>query len=211
MTARAPGRRTGAAAALPLAAALALALPLALAGLLTGCDGPTANRSRALTFPVGGATVTYVPEAGRGQPVQVAGTTLDGDRADVATYRGAPVVLNVWASDCGPCREEAPHLQAAWTQLKPTGVGFIGIDQRSDDATAARAFQRGFGITYPSITDPGGQALLALRGAAPPNVTPTTLVLDTRGRVAARVSGAVDRATLVALVDDVRTGRTPTR
>jgi peroxiredoxin len=182
-----------------------------LAAVLTGCTGSTADRSQGLTFPVGGATVTYVPEARRGQPVQVAGATLDGERADVATYRGAPVVLNVWASDCEPCREEAPELQAAWLQLRPSGAGFIGIDQRSDDAAAARAFQRGFGITYPSITDADGQALLALRGAAPPNTTPTTLVLDTRGRVAARVSGAVDRATLVALVDDVRTGRTPTR
>jgi thiol-disulfide isomerase/thioredoxin len=187
------------------------AVLLAGAVVLTGCDGSTTDRSRAVTFPVGGSTVTYVPEAGRGQPVQVAGVTLDGARADAATYRGAPVVLNVWASDCAPCREEAPELQAAWLQLRPSGTGFIGIDQRSDDAAAARAFQRGFGITYPSITDTDGRALLALRGTAPPNATPTTLVLDTRGRVAARVSGAVDRATLVALVDDVRTGRTPTR
>ena len=49
-----------------------------------------------------------VPPAKRQAPVEFTGTTLQGDRLDLASYRGRPVVINVWGSYCTPCREEAP-------------------------------------------------------------------------------------------------------
>jgi hypothetical protein len=95
-----------------------------------------------------------------------------------------------------------PHLQQVWSQLfaaaKP--VQLMGINYRDGVETAA-AFLRANGITYPSLRDDGGRTLLALRGMA--NTTPTTLVLDRQGRVAARVSGPVTAATLSGLVNDV--------
>jgi thiol-disulfide isomerase/thioredoxin len=178
-----------------------------VAGVHLG-GGPSGPRSRVITLGADGA-IAFVPVSGRAAAVNLAGATLVGGRADVAAFRGAPVVLNIWESSCTPCRSEAADLQAAYAELKPSGVGFIGIDHRGDDPAQARAFQRTFGITYPSIADVDGQALLALRGAAPPTATPTTLVLDAEGRVAARVTGPVDRTTLIGLVADIRTGRTP--
>ncbi len=78
---------------------------------------------------------------------------------------------------------------------------FVGINTDSDLA-AARAHERRFQVTYPSIDDDGGRVLLALRGSLPPTAKPSTLVLDRRGRVAARVLGKVDAGTLTALIVD---------
>jgi thiol-disulfide isomerase/thioredoxin len=167
------------------------------------------SAASGVSFVSGDGTITVLAAADRPRPVDLSGTTLDGEPLDVAAYRGTVVVVNVWGSWCSPCRAEAPDLQAAYQQLRGRGVAFVGIDTRDDDRAQAKAFQRQFGVTYPSIVDDGGAVLLALRGAASPKAVPTTLVLDTAGRVAARVSGRVGRATLVGLVEDVRSGATP--
>jgi AhpC/TSA family len=95
-----------------------------------------------------------------------------------------------------------PHLQQAWSQLSSARqpVQFMGVDYR-DGAQTAEAFLRANKVTFPSLADDGGRTLLALRGKA--NATPTTLVLDRRGRIAARVSGPVTVDTLLGLVKDV--------
>jgi len=184
----------------------AVAVLVALAGLVAGCTGPS-NGSAGTNYVAGDGTVTLVPAARRQAPVDLRGTTLEGAPADVATWRGKAVVLNVWGSWCAPCRKEARDLQAASQALAPRGVQFLGIDSGDPDPAQAVAFQKAFGITYPSLSDRSGAALLALRGAVPPNAVPTTLVLDTQGRVAARISSATTTKTLTDLVDDVIAGR----
>jgi peroxiredoxin len=76
----------------------------------------------------------------------------------------------------------------------------VGIDFR-EEAERGAAFVDKAGLTYPSLSDESGVLVLQLQGKAA--TTPTTLVLDDRGRIAARVGGPVDTSTLVALVDDV--------
>jgi peroxiredoxin len=97
---------------------------------------------------------------------------------------------------------EAPGLQQAWTQLQAgdTGARMVGIDFREEAARGA-AFVSAAGLTYPSLSDESGVLILGLQGKAP--TVPTTLVLDPRGRIAARVNGPVDTGTLTGLVDDV--------
>ena len=77
---------------------------------------------------------------------------------------------------------------------------FIGIDFREEPERGA-AFVKKAGVTYPSLSDESGVLILALQGKAP--TVPTTLVLDTLGRIAARVNGPASATTLRALVDDV--------
>ena len=79
---------------------------------------------------------------------------------------------------------------------------FVGINTK-DGAAAARAHEKRFGVTYPSIDDDGGRVLLDLRGTLPPSAIPSTLVLDREGRVAARILGKADRTVLQGVVDDV--------
>ena len=138
----------------------------------------------------------------RSSPLTVSGTTFQGTPWKVSDARDHVLVLNVWGQWCGPCVAEMPHLQQVWSRLSAAGkpVQFMGINYR-DGVETAKAFLRANKITYPSLQDDGGATLLALRGKA--NTTPTTLVLDRQGRIAARVSGPVTAATLSGLVNDV--------
>jgi thiol-disulfide isomerase/thioredoxin len=167
---------------------------------LAGCGGSSDGTT-------GDGTITMVPAAKRQQSVDLRGTTLEGVPLDVAAFRGKVVVINVWGSWCPPCRKEAPDLQAAYIELKAKGVEFVGIDTNDKDKAQALAFQKSFGVTYPSLADDGGGALLALRGAVAPNAVPTTVVLDPQGRIAARISSATTKATVVGLVEDVLAGK----
>jgi thiol-disulfide isomerase/thioredoxin len=153
-------------------------------------------------FVSGDGTIERVALDKRSTPLTLSGTTLQGTPWKIADVKDKVLVLNVWGQWCGPCVAEMPHLQQVWSQLSAAGkpVQFMGINYR-DGVETAEAFVRANRITYPSLQDDGGRTLLALRGKA--NTTPTTLVLDRQGRIAARVSGPVTAATLSGLVNDV--------
>jgi thiol-disulfide isomerase/thioredoxin len=150
----------------------------------------------------GDGSIERLAPDGRSIPLTLTGRTLQGMSWRVSDARNHVLVLNVWGQWCGPCVAEMPHLQQVWSQYDVAGkpVQFMGINYR-DGVETAMAFLRASKITYPSLQDDGGATLLALRGKA--NTTPTTLVLDRRGRIAARVSGPVTADTLTALVNDV--------
>ena len=120
-------------------------------------------------------------------------------------------MYNIWGSWCAPCRNEAPALRKAWSEHRQEGVQFIGINVRDNDV-AARAFERRYKITYPSIrTDDSGAALLAFGSTLPPSAVPSTMVIDREGRIAARVIGETTYGTLTALVGEtVDEGPDPT-
>ena len=120
----------------------------------------------------------------------------------VVEVRGDVVVINVWGSWCAPCREEAPILAATSAAYANQGVRFVGVNVR-DNPAAAIAFEESYGITYPSIDDSNGKALLSLADHLPGAGVPVTLLLDRDGRPAARVLGAVQESTLTALLDTV--------
>jgi thiol-disulfide isomerase/thioredoxin len=185
----------GRSAARPTAVALAAT---AVLSACAGSSGGVANQG----FVSGDGTITRTSLADRAAPVDFAGTTLEGSPFSSRTSRGEVLVVNVWGSWCGPCVAEAPALERAWRELRSRPVRFVGIDTR-DQHAAAVAHERRFHVTYPSIDDDGGRVLLTFRGQLPPTAIPSTLVLDRRGRVAARVIGQVDSSTLRGLVDDV--------
>jgi thiol-disulfide isomerase/thioredoxin len=154
------------------------------------------------TVPTSSDPVSEYPPSARGEPVQLAGSTLTDDLLDVADLRGHVVVINVWGSWCVPCREEAPVLARLSREYTDDGVRFVGVNVK-DNRAAALAFEDRYGIPYPSIEDRDGQALLALSQHVPAQAVPVTLVLDSEGRVAARVIGLVREATLRALLEGV--------
>ena len=178
-----------------------------LGGLVVGCTADDGQSVAGQGYIAGQGTITEVAAADRDDPVELAGRSLAGEPIDIADYRGQVVVVNVWGSWCPPCIAEAPALQQVWEQSKSKGVQFIGINFR-DNVDSARAHERRFGITFPSIYDPAGETLLRLRGTLNPRAVPSTLVLDREGRVAARVLGQVRASTLRALVSDALGERT---
>jgi peroxiredoxin len=178
------------------------AVTLALVMLsLSGCSRGDADDVPDQGFISGDSTITTMPVGQRDTPVRFDGTTLSGEPFDVREHRGKVVVVNVWGSWCPPCIAEARDLQEVWAGSADLEVQFIGIDTQ-DNRSAALAHEKRFGVTYPSIDDDGGRVLLALRGSLPPKAIPSTLVLDRRGRVAARVLGQVPPSTLRALISD---------
>lgn len=129
------------------------------------------------------------------------GVTLDGEPLALADLSGHVVVLNVWGSWCSPCRAEAPELARLARETASEGVRFVGINTR-DTTAAAQAFVRTFDIPYPSVVDSDGQLLLQFEGIIPITAVPSTVVIDSRGDIAAKVVGQITYATLRGLIDD---------
>jgi len=181
-----------------------LLLPLVAILAVTGCTGHGAVKqdvSGTNGYVGGNLALDYVSAAHRHTPGTVTGTLLDGSHFDLAAWRGKVVVVNFWGSWCAECHAEAQALQQVYADDKTKGVEFLGVDIR-DDVPSATAFDRKYGVTYPSLSDPDNVVALQFRGV-PPNATPTTLVLDRRGRIAARQSGEILYSQLRDLVDRV--------
>ncbi len=169
---------------------------------LTACS--TGSNDPSLGFVAGDGSVALLAPDARGPAPALRGTTLDGSALDVASLRGKVVVLNYWASWCGPCRDEAGALQKAYDTTHATGVAFVGVVAGGKDSTQnAAAFVQRFDVPYPSIYDGDNAVLLALAGTLPPASIPSTLVLDREGRVAARTLGPIDYSGLRGMIDPV--------
>ncbi|HEV2086682.1 MAG TPA: TlpA disulfide reductase family protein [Cryptosporangiaceae bacterium] len=157
---------------------------LALAGL-AGCTGSQAvdpQAGGARRFVQGSGTVSEYAPADRKPLPAVRGTLLGGGTLDLADLRGKVVVLNFWGSWCAPCRAEAQTLEEVYQATKASGVAFVGVNVR-DSESKAKAFNRTFGVTYPSLFDEAGRVAISLR-EAPPNAIPATILIDRAGRVA---------------------------
>jgi cytochrome c biogenesis protein CcmG, thiol:disulfide interchange protein DsbE len=110
-----------------------------------------------------------------------------GGDASLADYRGKVVVLNFWASWCGPCKVESPLLERWHRRLSKQGGLVLGVDVQDIDGDA-RAFVDEFGLTYPMLRDGPGD----LRDEFGILGLPETFVVDRQGRIAAVVRGVVD-------------------
>lgn len=187
---------------LKLGAGLAIGVPLVAAGCAV--EDPLAAQAKAgdnKNYIAGDGSVTEYAAEQRGEPVDFTGTLFDGTTVASSELTGDVVVLNFWYAACAPCRKEAPDLVELHDTFEPDGARFYGVNIR-DERNTAEAFERSFGIPYPSFQDKDGGILLAMTQFVPPSAVPTTLVLDREGRVAARILGLADKSTLKALITD---------
>ena len=171
--------------------------------LIAGCSG-TGNRGTTDGFVSGDGSITTVDVADRKDAPVLEGENLDGSPLSSADYAGKTLVVNVWGPWCPPCRAEAPALQTVSEEYADKDVQFIGILARTDDPASAISFNREKGVTYPSFADQGGKLELGFKDSLPSLAIPTTWIIDSEGRVAARVLSKVTASTLANLIDDVQ-------
>ena len=150
----------------------------------------------------GSGVVSRVPTEDRGEPLDLSFETLDGKWVSLADLRPTPVVINLWYAACPPCRKEAPDLKSVSEEFGDKAQ-FIGVNVRDQEA-AANAFIQNYQVPYPNMLDSNGEMVSLLSGVLPPQATPSTVVLDAKGRAAARVVGEVDASTLKGLIEDVQ-------
>ncbi|MEV8213723.1 TlpA disulfide reductase family protein [Leifsonia sp. NPDC077715] len=175
---------------------------------LTGCtaNDSLANQYRSgngQNYIAGDGTVSEYAAGNRGEAVSFTGKLQNGDTVSSKDYAGKVLVVNFWYAGCPPCRVEAPDLQSLSEKYASQGVGFLGVNLY-DSAQTAASFEKDKGVTYPSVLDRDtGSVLLAFSKTVPPKATPTTLVVDKEGRVAARILGAIpDKSILDTLISD---------
>ena len=167
-----------------------LALPLVYACTLAQAQPKTSMQ--------GGLTLE---EPGRISTSALFGATLydlDSQPVLFSTHRGRPMIINIWARWCPPCRVEIPELVAL--QQQKTGVDIIGINIETDPAPV-RDFGRAYDINYPVLlTRAPGIELMRLLGNSKAGL-PFTVVLNKQGEVVASRMGAMTRAQLELAVE----------
>ncbi len=131
-------------------------------------------------------------------------TTLDGTGTiRLSSLRGQVVVVNFWASWCGPCRVEHPALEAAWERYRDEGAVIVGV-QYQDRPSAGLAFGRELGGDWPVLRDPSSRTALAFGVTG----VPETFFVDRAGTIRWKVFGPVDYGTLSDRITALLEGRT---
>lgn len=173
-----PARRRGLTLALVVLAVAALLVALRLS--------PSAPANSAFTAD---ARPRPLPEE------QLTSATLEQFEGILAGLRGTPVIVNIWASWCAPCRAEMPLLERAATEYAGR-VTVLGVASR-DAVEPAAEFLDDVGVTYPNVFDGTGRIRreLDLRGF------PTTYFFDEDGRIVATVVGGITEARLAAQLE----------
>ncbi|MEZ5379544.1 MAG: TlpA disulfide reductase family protein [Acidimicrobiales bacterium] len=137
----------------------------------------------------GAGTPISLPDAGR-----ITAADAESFAQVLAGQRGRPVVVNVWASWCAPCRAEMPLLQAAADEYEAE-VTFLGVAS-NDQVADAEQFMVDVGVGYPNVFDTDGSIARAFAVSA----YPSTFVFDRDGVITARVDGGISEQRLAGLV-----------
>lgn len=148
----------------------------------TGTASPAPAQSAQPVDPALRTGLQPCPQPQPGGPAQLAGATgtclADGKPIDLAAaVAGRPVLINVWATWCAPCRTELPALQA-YTE-RPGAIPVLGVQVLSDEAGGLELLQR-LGVRFPGVHDPDARLRAALRV---PAVLPASFVVTPGGQV----------------------------
>ncbi|MFM2238006.1 MAG: hypothetical protein RL389_353 [Actinomycetota bacterium] len=188
---------------------IAVLLSVGLAIGFSGCaNDPLAEQFRSGTnknYISGDGSVTeFQGERTRG--TDWVAETFDGQLLDSKNLLGRVVVLNFWYAGCAPCRAETPDLAQIATDFEARGVQVVGVNVR-DTAETALAFARNLNLNYPSVMDiESGAVVQAYTGVVSPSAVPTTLVMNAKGEITARVLGRFEASTLRSLIETALEG-----
>ncbi len=166
--------------------------------VMSGCGRSDASGQDVEAVVDAAMGMTRTPADEREAMPVVSGDGLDGSTVSLADARGSVVVLNAWASWCGPCRTEMPLLVAE--AKRNPDVAFLGLNV-NDDPASAMAFAEQAEVPYPSIVDQGGSMMARIPGLG--TGLPATVIVDRHGRIAARIIGPVREGQLRPVLADL--------
>jgi thiol-disulfide isomerase/thioredoxin len=189
---------------------VALVIAMGLAAGMAGCaNDPLAEQFRSGTnknYISGDGSVTEF-QGERSVGEHWVAETFDGQVLDSKNLLGQVVVLNFWYAGCAPCRAETPDLADIASDYEGKGVQVVGVNVR-DSAETALAFARNQNLNYPSVMDiEFGSVVQAYTGVVSPSAVPTTLVINAKGEITARVLGRFVPSTLRSLVETALEGK----
>ena len=189
---------------------VALVIAMGLAAGMAGCaNDPLAEQFRSGTnknYISGDGSVTEF-QGERSVGEHWVAETFDGQVLDSKNLLGQVVVLNFWYAGCAPCRAETPDLADIASDFEGKGVQVVGVNVR-DSAETALAFARNQNLNYPSVMDiEFGSVVQAYTGVVSPSAVPTTLVINAKGEITARVLGRFVPSTLRSLVETALEGK----
>jgi thiol-disulfide isomerase/thioredoxin len=174
-----------------------LVVPVVAAFVLAGCtETPDYGQSSSNGYVSGAGVYKEIKPADRKQPLSFSSKLDTGAKITSAELKGKVYVVNFWYAGCAPCNSEAPRLNKVYEKYKGS-VGFLGVNTY-DQAATAKTFEQAHDVKYPSAIDTNTASVqYAFSSYVPPSAVPTTLVLDKQGRVAARVTGELDDASIL--------------
>jgi len=145
----------------------------------------------ALTIRTGNAGDSGPLKPGSAAPAFAATTLPDSGAAaaikGIADYRGRPVLLNIWATWCNPCREEMPRIQRLHTELGPSGLAIVAVSiDNPGMAGAIRSFRDEMGLSFEILYDESGKIRDQYQTAG----VPETFIIDRDGVIRRRMIGA---------------------
>lgn len=155
--------------------------------------GPSTSSSIGVVGVAGGGE-SSAPEIGKPAP-ELALTTLNGAFLRLSDLRGKTILLNFWATWCGPCKQEMPLLVRTAQASADQGLVVVGIDVQESEAQV-RSFVQQVGVTYPIAIDGDGSATAAYRVFG----LPTSWVIDSAGVARASHFGPLNDADLAKVL-----------
>jgi peroxiredoxin len=160
--------------------------------VLGGCKrGETATATHGNTTTATATTAAATGTVAGTEPgamfPEYAATNLDGSKFELAAHRQKVVLLNVWATWCGPCRFEIPELQRMHNQYAARGFEVVGVSVDEGEADPVRQFVGENKMTYPIVLDPDGK----LANMLETSVLPTSVLIGRDGKILYKKVGAI--------------------
>lgn len=154
---------------------------------LLGCDSGYSESSRADGSPARAVANQGRPSIGSPAP-DFRLMDIDGKSVSLSDYQGKVVLLNFWATWCGPCRIEMPAMEALYRSMQPKGLEILAVSVDQQGTAVTRPFQEAMGLSFPILHDQDYQVGLTY-GA---RTLPMTFAIDRRGVIRQLVFGARD-------------------